>query len=126
MITITTEALREAIAGTQNSVRQLTGYTQDELSEMIFESAFDFLAWMGCDKHMQTEFAKSTEFWGFWKNAWHQLDRSFLEHYHYWQYHEEHLRQWYEYFHNSKCAPMNSGPVNAGFHALIKTLAVKR
>jgi hypothetical protein len=118
--------LRSEIMAARRNVMHITGLSEDEINTMIFDSAYDYLAFMGCDEHMAHQFAITAEFWGFWKKTWYEMDQHFIYHYHRWQYDRYYAASWYACFHNYKGNPMNSPRLSAAYHSLIKTLAVKR
>lgn len=98
--------------------------TEEQLNNMQFEAAYEWLEKQGCDYTMQQNFTSQPEFWGFWKKAWYEIDREFLHaHYQYWL---NNPMQWYLVYHNVCGRNMNSDVINAQYHSLIKTLAVKR
>lgn len=111
---------------TRTEVMDVTGLSEDELEQIMFEQAFAWLQAQGCDPAMQLNFASNKEFWGFWKRSWYQADREFLRHFYYWGYDPMQCVHFYEWFHNSDSYPMNDAMINSAYHSLIKTLAVKR
>jgi hypothetical protein len=118
--------LQNQIEITSQTVRNITGLTREEVAELMFENAYLWLAHIGADEPAASQFARTAEFWGFWKSAWHEVDREFLRHHHKWQYARTQAAEWYRWFHNPSGAHTNSPRMEHQHHVLIKQLAVKR
>lgn len=118
------ELMRVEMQCTTAEVMDVTGLSEEEVNEMIFETAYLWLEQQGCNEAMQNNFASQPEFWGFWKKAWYEVDRLFLQaHYQYWF---NNAREWYLQYHHVGGKCMNNNLITASYHSLIKTLAVKR
>lgn len=51
-----------------------------QLSELIFEQAYEYLEKVfGTDAYGMEQLPKTTEFWTWWRMEWNQIDRMFLE-----------------------------------------------
>ena len=120
------EAAQEDMRYTQREVRDITGISIDEQHLLMEEAAWQFLASMGCDYDMRHQFASTREFWGFWKIQWNEIDKQFVNHFIDWDYDLSHAAGWYHSFHNVHGNPTQGARMNAAYHQLIKTLAVKR
>jgi hypothetical protein len=120
------EAMRLEVEYTKQEVLDVTGLTVEQQGELMFDQAYEYLSWMGCDSDMQKHFATTPEFWAFWKKVWYDMDRQFLSHYFFNMYDRAYTRDCYSRFHDCTFQRMNSSCMNAAYHNLIKTLAVKR
>lgn len=121
------DIVKAQMEATRRRVIELTGLSEDAISKMLFESAFEWLAYQGCDDYIAGQFANTKEFWGFWKyDIWYQADRAFIRQYYRYNYDPCHCRYYYECFHAVQSQPMNTDMAAAGYHSLIKKLAIKR
>lgn len=123
----TIDSIKAQLQSTQKRVIELTGFSEEQINAMVFESAYEWLAYQGCDDHIQTQFASTKEFWGFWKlDIWHQGDLSFIAHCDRYQFDDQlTTRFYYECYHYVNGNIANSAEATAGYHSLIKKLALK-
>ena len=117
------ELFRVELECTKAEVLDVVNVSENELTDLFLDSATEFLKAMGCDAAIREAFFSTPEFWGMWKKTWYDADREFLQHYYTWGYYN--TLHWYTWFHSPTLAAKQK-PVNAAYHSLIKTLAVKR
>lgn len=122
------DSIKAEMQAARERVMAITGYSEEQINDMLFESAYEWLKYQGCDDHIQLQFASTKEFWGFWKmDIWHPSDMAFLEHYRRFRYDDKLAAQhYYQCFHYVQNSHMNSDVAAAGYHSLIKKLAVRR
>lgn len=118
------ELFRIEMECTDVEVMDVTGISKQELDELKFNEAFKWLEHIGCDSFMQTNFASTPQFWGFWKKEWYKIDREFLTSY--YKYYFGNALSWYLTYHHTEGHTMNTEAINASFHSLIKNYTAKR
>lgn len=114
-------------------LEHLTGMTPDEQRLRMVEAALDWVELMTNNDPMGIKCIPATpEFWGFWKTVWLHANKQFM---HWAQYAlaagiiERHEMSFYfDAMH--RCTfdndIINSPATEAGFHVIIKQIAVKR
>ena len=126
-MTTAIDNIKAEMQAARERVMAITGFSEEQLNDMVFESAYEWLKYQGCDDHIQLQFASTKEFWGFWKlDIWHPSDMAFLNHFRTYQYDQLTARHFYQCFHYVQNSYMNSDVAAAGYHSLIKKLTVKR
>lgn len=120
------EQLHKEIECTTQEVMEITGLSEDEISRMVFDSAYEWLQHIGCDAYGLEHVPATKEFWSFWRHEWYKVDRNFIRH---WlQYGNANTRQLYIHFHNASDSNeyLNSAVIHAAYHRVVKDLATKR
>ena len=121
---MTTQEQKDLVARTHARVREVTRLSEEAITEMRIELAFEWLTTIGCTGPMQTQMASTKEFWrSFWLREWHRIDVLFLAHYNRFQY-EMHAAYWYRYFHAGSRYTQDA-LMHAGYHQVIKHITKK-
>ncbi len=119
-----TQEHQQLVARTRTRVREVTKLSEEAITEMRMELAFEWLTGIGCTGDMQTQMASTKEFWySFWLPEWHRIDVLFLAHYNRFQY-ESHAPYWYRYFHAGSRYTQDA-LMYAGYHQVIKHISKK-
>jgi hypothetical protein len=119
------EQARHQVADIRRRITAITGYTGDQLNEMIFDQAYEWLRYIGCNPAGVSAITATRQFWLFWKREWHAMDLAFIVHYTRWQYHTGH-REWYAHFHSNRHHYMDSPSIHAAYHQMVKDIAANR
>lgn len=120
------DIVRSKLEHTRKQIIEITGLTDEQLNSMMFEAGHEWLAHQGCDDHITLQFASTKEFWGFWRlDVWYPADRAFIRHILRYPHDPIDARYWYQCFHYVTNPPMNTELAAAGYHSLIKKLAIK-
>lgn len=60
-------------------VLAVTGIRENDLNDMILDSAYEWVAMITHNDARAIQFIpKTTQFWSFWRKAWHKVDTVFL------------------------------------------------
>lgn len=119
------ELFRIEMECTDAEVIDVTGINEADLFEMKVDLCLKWIEQsIGCNDDIRQNFIQDSAFWGFWKQQWYNIDREFLASY--YKYYFNNPISWYLTYHDTKGHMMNTDRINAAFHSLIKTLAVKR
>jgi hypothetical protein len=122
---MTTEQNKDLILRTQARVRQITGLSEQAITEMRIELAFEWLTSIGCVGGMQTQMASTKEFWRcFWLREWHRIDLLFIAYHNRCDYNTVQAIKFYRHFHSSS-RYVQDAVMHAGYHQVIKHITKK-
>lgn len=123
---MTTEQQHQLQEATRARVRAITGLTEDAITELRIELAFEWLTSIGCVGPMQTQMASTKEFWrSFWLREWHRIDVLFIAHHNQFHYSTVQAINFYRYFHASS-RYVQDAIMHAGYHSVIKHITKKQ
>ena len=119
------EKNQQLVARTQARVRELTKLSEEAITEMRIELAFEWLTSIGCTGPMQTQMASTKEFWrSFWLREWHRIDLLFIAHHNRCEYNTVQAINFYRYFHSGS-RYVQDAIMHAGYHSVIKHITKK-